>query len=101
MFIRCRSPLVVMAFALLAGCMSGAPAKPESRIDPNANIPALTTFGWQPANSNLVSTDLTQRKFDEAVRAAIVTDLTRKGYANVDKEPDLLVAYEISPYEKT
>jgi Domain of unknown function (DUF4136) len=84
----------------LAACTSTAPAKPESRIDPSANIPAAKTFGWQPANSNLVSTNVTQRKFDENIHQAINTDLNRKGYVEA-ADPDLLLAYEISAYEKT
>jgi hypothetical protein len=88
-------PVLLCVFALLGGCASSAPAKPESRIDPSANIPASKTFGWQPAESNLVSTDVTQRKFDESIRDSINTDLGRKGYAQADAEPDLLVAYEV------
>jgi hypothetical protein len=94
-------PVFLCVFALLGGCASSAPAKPESRIDPSANIPASKTFGWQPAESNLVSTDVTQRKFDESIRDSINTDLGRKGYAQAEAEPDLLVAYEVTPYEKT
>jgi len=85
----------------LAACMNNPPAKPESRIDPNANIGALQTFGWQPANSNLVSTDIAQRKFDEDVKTAVQTDLMRKGYTLVENDPDLLISYDMSSYEKT
>jgi len=93
--------LLIATLTLLAACTSTAPAKPESKIDPSANIPAAKTFGWLPANNNMVSTDVTQRKFDESVRAAINTDLTRKGYTEATAEPDLLVSYEIAAYDKT
>ena len=101
MIVRSRFPLLLLLCASLAACMSSTPAKPESRIDPNANIGALKTFGWQPANTNLVSTDVTQRKFDENVKSAINTDLMRKGYTMAESEPDLLIAYELNSYEKT
>ncbi len=101
MHTRIVVPVFLCVFALLGGCASSAPAKPESRIDPSANIPASKTFGWQPAGNNLVSTDVTQRKFDESIRDSINTDLGRKGYAQAEAEPDLLVAYEVTPYEKT
>ena len=94
-------PLLALMLVIVTGCANNPPPKPESRIDPNANIPAHATFGWQPSNSKLVSTDIAQRKFDETVRAAIDTDLSRKGYTQSDTEPDLLVDYEVSPYEKT
>jgi hypothetical protein len=93
--------MFAVTLALLAACASNAPAKPESRIDPTANIPASKTFGWQPPSNNMVSTDVTQRKFDESVRTAIDTDLARKGYAEAAAEPDLMVSYEITAYEKT
>jgi len=97
---RWQIPILALSFAFLSACMH-APAKPESRIDPNANIPSMATFGWQPANSNLVSTDVTERKFDEAVRAAVTTELQHRGYTLVERDPDLLVAYDVSPFEKT
>ena len=96
-----RSLLSVITLILtLTACASTAPAKPESRIDPAANIPAARTFGWQPSKSNLVSTNVTQRKIDENIRQAITTDLMRKGYAEAT-DPDLLVDYDIGAYEKT
>jgi hypothetical protein len=98
---RIAGPVFILGLALLAGCAGNAPAKPESRIDPSANIPASKTFGWQPAANNMVSTDVTQRKFDESIHDSINTNLGRKGYAQVEAEPDLLVAYDIAPYEKT
>ena len=98
---RLFAPVAVLLLSLLAACAQNAPAKPESSIDPTADIPALKTFGWQPATNNLVSTDVTQRKFDESIRKAISTDLSRKGYTETTTDPDILVAYEIAAYEKT
>ena len=98
---RLFAPVAVLLLSLLASCAQNAPAKPESSIDPTADIPALKTFGWQPATNNLVSTDVTQRKFDESIRKAISTDLSRKGYIETTTDPDILVAYEIAAYEKT
>jgi hypothetical protein len=100
MMARLKFLFVIAVCATLAACMTHS-AKPESRIDPNANIGALKTFGWQPANSDLVSTDVTQRKFDENVKTAINTDMMHKGYAMVDADPDLLLSYDISAYEKS
>jgi hypothetical protein len=98
---RLKFPLVIAFCAALAACMTNSGAKPESRIDPNANIGALKTFGWQPANTDLVSTDVTQRKFDENIKNAINTDMVRKGYTQVETDPDLLLSYDISAYEKS
>jgi hypothetical protein len=61
----------------------------------------MRTFGWQPANTDLVSTDVTQRKFDENIKNAINTDMMRKGYAATETDPDLLLSYDISAYEKS
>jgi hypothetical protein len=101
MIVRLKFPVLLLVCASLAACASNSPAKPESRIDPNANIGALKTFGWQPANTNLVSTDVTQRKFDENIKSAVNTDLMRKGYTMTETEPDLLIAYDLNSYEKT
>jgi len=98
---RVRALSIFAAFTLLSACMNNAPAKPESKIDPNANIPVLKTFGWQPSTTNLVSTDVTQRKFDESIRQSISTTLSRKGYTETATDPDLLVSYEIGAYDKT
>ncbi len=96
-----RSFVVAVLALLLLACAQTKPSKPEASIDPSANIPAYKTFGWQPEPNKLVSTDVTQRKFDESIRAAITTDLTRKGYAETETDPDFTVAYEIVAYEST
>jgi len=101
MNIRSKFASLFALCVALAACMNNPPAKPESRIDPNANIGALQTFGWQPANNNLVSTDIAQRKFDDDIKSAVQTDLMRKGYTLVDNNPDLLISYDVSSYEKT
>jgi hypothetical protein len=98
---RSKFTLVIALCAALVACTTNSTAKPESRIDPNANIGGLKTFGWQPANTDLVSTDVAQRKFDENIKNAINTDMMRKGYAQVETDPDLLLSYDISAYEKS
>jgi hypothetical protein len=100
MHTRFKLTVVITALSLTAACMNTAPAKPESQIDPNANIPQLNSYGWQPAQNGLVSTDVTQRKFDEGVRKAIETTLTHKGYSQTATDPDLIVSYEIGEYDK-
>jgi hypothetical protein len=101
MRMRIVVPVLLCALALLGGCAGSAPAKPESRIDPSANIPASKTFGWPPPATNLVSTDIAQRSFDDSIRDSINTNLGRKGYQQVETEPDLYVTYDVTPYEKT
>jgi hypothetical protein len=100
MRIRFKLTAIIATLSLIAACTNTAPAKPESQIDPTANIPQFGTFGWQPSQNNLVSTDVTQRKFDEGIRNSISTTLTRKGYAETAADPDLLVSYEIGEYDK-
>ncbi len=93
--------VAALAASLLMACAQTKPSKPEASIDPTADIPAFKTFGWQPTTNTLVSTDVTQRKFDESIRGAITTDLTRKGYVETPTDPDFTVAYETVAYEAT
>ncbi len=93
--------VAAVALSLLVACAQTKPSKPESSIDPNADIPALKTFAWKPPTSTLVSTDIAQRKFDETIHAAITTDLTRKGYVETATDPDFTVEYEVVAYEST
>ena len=40
-------------------------------------------------------------QFRRIIRASINTNLGRKGYQQVETEPDLYVTYDVTPYEKT
>jgi len=94
-----RTSITVIALALGAatltsGCASQAP-EPESMRDAQADFKAYKTFGWDESMSADAS-DKPLSLLDSNIRAAITTELKRKGYeeAAAGTTPDLLVAYE-------
>ncbi len=93
------SPILVAAAA--ARARTTQPAKPESQIDPDGeHSQRPSTFGWQPTPNNLVSTNVTQRKFDETIRQSITTTLSHKGYAAGRNRSRSARVYEIGEYDK-
>jgi hypothetical protein len=96
-------PAAVVSFALVAtalaaGCTS-APPKTRSMLDPQANFDAYTTFGWR-TNSSADGSPMSL--VDTNIRAAIATEMQRKGYieAPAGSAADLLLDYESARAEK-
>lgn len=92
--------LVFAAAVLLAGCAS-APEKSEPMVDPEARFGDYKTYGWYTdasANDSSEPVSLT----DTRIRAAIATELQRKGYieAPPGSGADLLIDYEAARTEK-
>jgi hypothetical protein len=69
--------------------------------DPQADFNAYRTFGWDTDESTNAS-DQPVSIADSNIRAAITTEMTRKGYtaATAGTTPDLHVAYETTKTEK-
>lgn len=91
--------LLLGAAALTGGCASQAP-EPESMRDTQADFKSYKTFGWDESMS-AKSSGKPLSLLDSNIRAAITTELKRKGYeeAAAGTTPDLLVAYETARAE--
>jgi hypothetical protein len=92
---RQASALVVLAL-LAAGCATTTP-EPVSMRDPAVNFASFKTFGWA---ASAASTDQPVKLLDQNVRAAIATELTRRGYVAAAENPDLRIAYETASANK-
>ena len=92
-----RGFAAVLPFLLL-GCASGAGSKPESATAPGADIAGYASFGWEPAGGSpgAASPPLSIR--DANIQGAIRTQLVRKGYREVEDEPDFRIRYETEAY---
>lgn len=87
---------VLLATGLLA-CASG----PQIRVDgdPNANIPAYKTFGYFDSlatDKAGYSTILTSR-----LKGAATRELEARGYRYAEKDPELLVNFNVNVVDKT
>jgi Domain of unknown function (DUF4136) len=83
---------------LAAACTTLQPPRSESQADPNANIPAYRSYGWEtPSGPNA---DAPLRLIDTHIRNAISQELGRRGYAESVENPDFRVGYETVAYEK-
>ena len=92
--------LMLGTTALISGCAS-TPAEPQQMRDPQADFNAFKTFAWK-ANTSAGNTDKPVSVVDGYIRAAITTELTRKGYveAAAGTTPDLRIEYEAVSAEK-
>ncbi len=101
-----HTTLAVVSFALgaatfVGGCASQTP-QPESMRDPQADFKAYKTFGWdETARTDASGEPQPLTLLDSNIRAAITTELKRKGYeeAAAGTTPDLLVAFETAKAE--
>ena len=93
--------LTLAAAILAVGCTS-APPQPTSMRDPQANFAALKTFGWDPAQDSQ-TTGQPLSLVDSDIRAAITSELKRKGYveAAAGTTPDMVLRYETGKAEIT
>jgi hypothetical protein len=90
--------LVLLAGAFAAGCAS-APPEPESMRDPGVDFTAFRTFGWAPA-PGVDPADQPLLLLDQNIRAAIGSEMRRRGYVESPDDPDLRIAYETASQEK-
>jgi hypothetical protein len=92
---RCLLPL---AAALAAGCAS-APPEPESMRDPGADFASYETYGWAPA-PGVNEADAPLQLLDQNIRAAISSEMRRRGYVESGTDPDLRIAYQTTSQDK-
>jgi hypothetical protein len=97
MLIPWRGTLPLLLTISLSACTTTSAPQHQSQSDPNTNISAWSTFGWKPPEG---ASDQPTSMLDVNIRNAIVAELTRRGYKEVDTEPQFLVTYEIAAQEK-
>lgn len=92
--------LVLAVMTLATGCAS-APEKSAAMIDQQANFGEYKTFGWL-TDASTDGSDEPMSLVDSSIRAAIVTELERKGYveAAAGSAADLLIDYQAARTEK-
>ena len=95
---RASTVTSLIASVLVAGCAT-PPPEPQSMRDPAANFAAYRTFGFAPT-APPGGNDAPLQLLDKNIRAAITTDMQRKGYAESQDNPDLRIAYETAKAEK-
>ena len=93
-----RTTLLFALLSALAACSSLQPPRSESQSDPSANIAAYRTFAWQVPTGPGAAAPL--RLVDTHTRTAIKRELERRGYIEVENDPDFRIAYETVAYEK-
>jgi len=89
---------ILIPLMLLSGCAT-PPPEPQSMRDPAANFATYRTFGWAPVAAP-AGNDQPLQLLDKNIRAAIATEMQRKGYAESQDNPDLRIAYETAKADK-
>ena len=98
MNIESRPAGVLVLLVMLAACTTPPPPEHDSQVAPDANFSAYSTFGWQPLPAG--SADEPTRLLDTNIRTAIRAEMTRRGYTEVDADPQLRVAWETAADER-
>ena len=92
-----RAPLRGCALGLvwlLLGCASGAPSNTSSMTAPGTDIAAYATFGLQAPSEAAGAAEAPLSVLDANIREAIRSQLTEKGYREVEVEPDFWIGFE-------
>jgi Domain of unknown function (DUF4136) len=91
--------LLLAASILAGGCASTPPV--YSQRDPQANFTTFTTFAWDKGAETQASQEPVSI-LDSNIRAAITSELQRKGYAEAaaGATADLVLRYETAAAEK-
>lgn len=97
--IHVLASLALAASMLAAGCASGPPPATSTR-DPQADIGAFRTFGWDAVQGS-EATGQPTAIVDSEIRAAIVDNLKHKGYelAAAGTTPDMVLRYQTGKAE--
>jgi hypothetical protein len=98
MQLKRRRNLVLILVTMLAACTTPPPPDHDSQIAPDADFSTYGTFGWQPLPAG--SADEPTRLLDTNIRNAIRAEMTRRGYTEVDANPQLRVAWETAADER-
>jgi hypothetical protein len=92
-----RSGLLVLLAALTACSTPEAPDR-QSQTAPDADFSAYSSFSWQPPPPG--SADEPTRLLDTNIRNAIRAEMIRRGYTEVEANPQLRVAWETAADER-
>lgn len=98
MRLKCPLGLALISVGLLTACSTSVPPERHSQTAPGANFAVYQTFGWQPPPPGAI--DEPMRLLDTNIRAAIRTEMTRRGYTETEEQPQLLVSYESAADER-
>jgi len=92
-----KLPGFLLAASILLGGCASTPPPVYSMQDPQANFNSFATFGWKADDTQGAVSIL-----DTDIRAAITSELQRKGYAEAaaGANPDLVLHYETAAAEK-
>ena len=93
--------LAFVALVVLAGGCTSAPPPVHSMQNPQANFGTYKTFAWDPSQAGQADGQPISI-LDTNIRAAIASELQRKGYAEAaaGAKPDLVLQYETAAAEK-
>jgi hypothetical protein len=111
-FLARPAALLALGFALLfgtSGCASSSSVGVSSDFDHSVNFRAFKTWAWYPQQQTDAEGGPAQGYesfLDKRLRAAVAAEMNSKGLTEVDKAPDVYVAYsarvedkqQISPY---
>jgi hypothetical protein len=92
-----RSATALLVLSLFAAGCATPPPETASMRDPAVNFANFKTFGWAAGAS---ATDQPVQLLDQNIRAAITTELNRRGYVVATGSPDLRIAYETATASK-
>ncbi len=91
--------VAIVLLGSLSGCSSLTPPKAQSQSDPDTDVAAFSTFGWQSV-PGMNSSDEPLRLLDVNIRKAIRAELAERGYTETDSNPQLLIAYDTETQDK-
>ena len=92
-----RLLLITALSGFIVACATTAPPRHESQSDPDTDIAAYRTFGWQQPDGQ---GDAPLRLLDVHIRNAIRAELTRRGYEESDEAADFKIGYEFASWDK-
>jgi hypothetical protein len=89
-----------LLLTLALGCASGGRWQTESATAPGADLAGHASFGWLAAEGSRGGGEAPLSIADANVRNAIRAQLARKGYREVEANPDLRIGFETSTRAK-
>jgi hypothetical protein len=87
-----RLSVFAFAVALLSGCANTA----HIEKDPSANLADYKTYSWiAPGEPDKKSKTKINSLTEANIRKAVDQELQKNGYSEVDKNPDILLTYDV------
>jgi hypothetical protein len=98
--VRNGLPWLAAVALLLTGCAGTPASQPESMRDPQADFSAYSTYGWK--SGPVDADDPPLRLLDSNLRAAIATEMRRRGYTEAPEgaTPDLRIVYDTTTADR-